>query len=171
MSRNRSIGFTIALILIFVASSTLLAFSASAGGAVALVSPANYKDGVIVSDAVKEECELPVKVPLYIMEAVDDEASLKLVEGDPGKKGRVLRVMIEDVLVSGFGGPKALAISGELRENGKVIGTIHARRTTMGGPFGAFQGVCAMLRRCSKTLGKDLAEWLEAPAMDVVKTN
>ena len=88
-----------------------------------------------------------------------------------GKKGRVLRVTIEDVLVGGFGGPKALTVAGELRENGKRIGTIRARRTTMGGPFGVFGGVCGMLRRCARTLGKDLAAWLEAPAMDVVRTN
>lgn len=165
MSLDRSIGFAVVLILFFIASSAV------AGDAASLVSPAEYKDGVMVSDAVKAECELPTKVPLYIMEAVDDESLLKLVEADAGTKGRVLRVLIDDVSVSGFGGPKALTISGELRENGKIIGTIRARRTTTGGPFGAFQGVCGMLRRCAKTLGKDLAEWLEAPAMDVVRTN
>jgi hypothetical protein len=157
-------GSVLALILIFVASSV------TASDEVSLVSPAEYKADIMISDAVKAECELPTKVPLYIMEADDDDV-LKLVEGKASTQGRVLRVEIEDVLVSGFGGPKALTISGELRENGKVIGTIRARRTTGGGPFGAFQGVCSMLRRCAKTLGKDLVQWLEAPKMNVVKTN
>ncbi len=164
MSRTQSISSALAMILILVSAS------ASASDGVSLVSPAAYKPGIIVSDAVKAECDLPTKVPLYIMEAADDDV-LNLVDGEPSTKGRVLRVVIDDVVTSGFAGPKALTISGELRENGKVIGTIRARRTTMGGPFGAFQGVCGMLRRCAKTLGKDLVEWLEAPAMDVVKAN
>jgi hypothetical protein len=165
MSLDRSTGLTLFFLLTFVASSV------SAGEALMLVSPAEYKDGIMVSDAVRAECELPDKVPAYIVEAVEDDSEVTLADASVGTSGRVLRVMIDDVMVSGFGGPKALTISGELRENGKVIGTIRARRTTSGGAFGAFQGVCGMLRRCANTLGKDIAAWLEAPAMDVVKTN
>jgi len=166
MIRNRSNGFALALALVFAAST------AWAGGEVTIVSPAEYKDGILVSDAVKAECELPTKVPAFVHEfAEEEDFVVTLADGKVGKKGRVLRVTIEVGLVGGWGGPKALTISGELRENGKVIGTIKARRTSMGGPFGAFKGVCATLGRCAKTLGKDLAEWLEAPTMDVVKTN
>lgn len=165
MSHERWIGFI--LIWVLVCAAPL----ASADAALTIVSPTDFKAGIKVSDAVKAECDLPVKVPLYIKQFAEKSSSVKLTKVPTGKKGRVLRVSIEDVLVSGFGGPKALTIAGELRENGKLIGTISARRTTMGGPFGAFTGVCGMLSRCAKTLGKDLAEWLEAPAMDVIKTN
>ncbi len=165
MIRERWIGFVLACLLVFASAS------ATAGDALTIASPVDFKAGIMVSDAVKAECELLTKVPMYIKQFAEKTSSVKLAEGSIGKKGRVLRVTIEDVLVSGFGGPKALTIAGSLRENGKLIGTITARRTTMGGPFGAFTGVCGLLSRCAKTLGKDLAEWLEAPAMDVVKTN
>lgn len=165
MNRDRWIGFVLALVLIFASSFAL------AGNAVTIVSPADFKSGIVVSDAVKAECELRTRIPLYIKEAAEKDAAVNLAEGKVGKRGRVLRVTIEDVLVGGFGGPKALTIKGELRENGELIGTISARRTTMGGPFGAFAGVCGSLHRCAKTLGRDLTEWLEAPAMDIVKTN
>ncbi len=165
MSCVRWIGFILALAMIFASSSAL------AGGHVTIVSPAKFKTGIVVSDAVKAECSLLTKVPAYIQEAAQVNHSVRLADGNPDKKGRVLRVTIEDVLVTGFGGPKAMTIVGELRENGKVIGTISARRTTMGGPFGAFGGVCGLLNRCAKTLGKDLSAWLDAPAMGVVRTN
>ena len=145
--------------------------SAFAADVLTLVSPADFKEGIMVSDAVKAECELTTKVAAYIEEATKGKSSVKVTDGSADKQGRVLRVQIEDVLVGGFGAPKALTISGELRENGKLIGTIKARRTTMGGPFGAFGGVCRSLSRCAKTLGKDLAGWLEAPKMDVMLTN
>jgi len=49
MIRNRSNGFVLALALVFAAST------AWAGGEVTIVSPAEYKDGILVSDAVKAE--------------------------------------------------------------------------------------------------------------------
>ena len=166
MSRNRWIGCVLASVLIFASSS------AWAGGAVKVVSPVDYKADILVSDAVRAECELPAKVPMYIKEFAEKEGfSVELADAGVGKKGRVLRVTIEDVLVRGWASPKALTVAGELRENGKLVGTIRARRTSMGGAFGAFKGVCGTLARCAKTLGKDLTEWLEASAMDVVKTN
>ncbi len=33
----------------------------------------------------------------------------------------------------------------------------------MGGFMGAYKGTCALLGRCTKTLGKDIAEWLKNP--------
>ena len=166
MSRNRWIGCVLALVLIFASSS------AWAGGAVKVVSPVDYKADILLSDAVRAECELPTKVPMYIKQfAEEKDFSVELADAGVGKKGSVLRVTIEDVLVGGWGSPKALTVAGELRENGKLVGTIRARRTSMGGAFGAFKGVCGTLARCAKTLGKDLTEWLEAPAMDIVKTN
>jgi len=60
MIRNRSNGFALALALVFAAST------AWAGGEVTIVSPAEYKDGILVSDAVKAECELPTKVPAFV---------------------------------------------------------------------------------------------------------
>ncbi len=162
MIRDRSTGFVLALVLIFASAY------ASADETLTILSPVSYKDGITVRDAVKAECDLLEKVPGFIEEFAKKNNSVKLVEDIAGAKGRVLKVEIVNVGESGRG--KSLTLTGELREKGKVIGTITARRTSMGGPFG-FGGVCRSLQRCAKTLGKDVAAWLEKPAMDVKLTN
>jgi hypothetical protein len=162
MIRDRSTGFVLALVLI------LASTAASADEPLTILSPVSYKDGITVRDAVKAECDLLEKVPGFIEEFAKKNNSVKLVEDIAGAKGRVLKVEIVNVGESGRG--KSLTITGELREKGKVIGTITARRTSMGGPFG-FGGVCRSLQRCAKTLGKDVSAWLEKPAMDVKLTN
>ena len=162
MIRDRSTGFVLVLVLIFASAY------ASADETLTILSPVSYKDGITVRDAVKAECDLLEKVPGFIEEFAKKNNSVKLVEDIAGAKGRVLKVEIVNVGESGRG--KSLTLTGELREKGKVIGTITARRTSMGGPFG-FGGVCRSLQRCAKTLGKDVAAWLEKPAMDVKLTN
>ena len=66
------------------------------------------------------------------------------------------------------GRSKSLTVKGELREDGKVIGTFRARRSTSGGVFGGYKGNCAFFGRCAKTLGKDIVGWLQKPAMNSV---
>ncbi len=164
MIRDRSTSFVLTLVLIFASAA------ASADESLTILSPVSFKDGITVRDAVKAECDLLEKVPGYIEEFAKKNASVKLAADVAGAKGRVLKVQITDVGERGGPSAKSLTITGELRENGKVIGTITARRTSMGGPWG-FGGVCRSLQRCAKTLGKDVAAWLEKPAMDVKLTN
>jgi hypothetical protein len=164
MIRDRSTGFVLALVLI------LASTAASADEPLTILSPVSYKDGITVRDAVKAECDLLEKVPGFIEEFAKKNNSVKLVEDIAGAKGRVLKVQIADIGERGGPSAKSLTITGELREKGKVIGTITAQRTTMGGPWG-FGGVCRSLQRCAKTLGKDVAAWIEQPAMDVNLTN
>ena len=162
MIRDRSTGFVLALVLV------LASAAASADEPLTILSPVSYKDGITVRDAVKAECDLLEKVPGFIEEFAKKNTSVKLTADIAGAKGRVLKVQIVDVGESGRG--KSLTITGELRKKGKVIGTITAKRTSMGGPWG-FGGVCRSLQRCAKTLGKDVAAWLEKPAMDIKLTN
>lgn len=164
MIRDRSMGFALVLVLIFASAA------ASADETLTVLSPVSYKDGITVRDAVKAECDLLEKVPAYIEEFAKKKNSVKLTADIAGAKGRVLKVQITDVGERGGPGAKSLTITGELRDNGKVIGTITAQRTSMGGPWG-FGGVCRSLQRCARTLGKDVATWLEEPAMDVKLTN
>ena len=110
-----------------------------------------------VTDAVKKECGLPEQVSSFISNYASD---VDVVDGEP-KGGRVLSARITQVL--GVGGPftpKSLVVEGELKDAGKVVGTFRARRNTSGGP------TCAALAKCAKSLGKDIAGWLESPSMD-----
>ena len=82
------------------------------------------------------------------------------------KKGRVLALEITEVHAPGggaFSGPKWMSVKGELFDNGKQIGSFRAKRLSTGGAFGGFKGTCAIIGRCSKTLGSDIAGWLGSP--------
>jgi hypothetical protein len=158
--------------LILVLASQVVSISASAGEPLTIISPTTFREGLVVRDAVKEECGILEKVPGYIEEYAQKNGTVTTTPKSPGTNGRVLTVEITEMTeVGGWMGPKSITISGTLRDKGKVVGTINARRTTMGGPFGVFGGVCGMYSRCAKALGKDVSEWLEAPAMGVEKIN
>jgi hypothetical protein len=59
-------------------------------------------------------------------------------------------------------------VKGSLSQKGKILGDFKARRYSGGGMFGGYKGTCAILRRCVKTLGKDVAEWLAQPTSQAV---
>jgi hypothetical protein len=59
-------------------------------------------------------------------------------------------------------------IKGSLSQRGKMLGDFKARRYSGGGMFGGYKGTCAILGRCVKTLGRDVAEWLAHPASQAV---
>ena len=156
--------------LLTIGSVVLLA-SLAAAESLTIVSPVGFEDRSRVRDAVEAECELQTKVPAYIKAYAEKRAVVTLAPDAKGARGRVLRVKIAEVDESGRAGPKALTIDGELLENGRVIGTIRARRTSIGGPLIGFRGQCGVLHRCAKALGKDVARWLEAPAKGVELMN
>jgi hypothetical protein len=59
-----------------------------------------------------------------------------------------------------------MSVKGELFDKGKQIGSFRATRFSGGGAFGGFKGTCAIIGRCSKTLGSDIAGWLGAPTQN-----
>jgi hypothetical protein len=118
-----------------------------------------------VPEAVKAECALETKVPDFIKHFGGD--AVEVVDGalDP-KKGRVLRMEITEVHAPGggaFSGPKWMTVKGELFENGKSIGSFRAKRFSTGGAFGGFKGTCAIIGRCTKAIGQDIASWMQSP--------
>ena len=134
-------------------------------------SPATFEKGVVLREAVKAECLLPTKLPAYIRDYAKKRSEVTLAEKIGKSKGRTLSVVFEEVREAGTAGPKSVTVKGELRDDGKVVGTIRARRSTMGGPLGAFGGACGILHRCLKALGKDLAGWADDPEMNVEMLN
>ncbi len=157
-------------VLVGIGSIVLFA-SLAAAESLTIVSPIDFEDRSAVRDAVEAECELQTKVPAYIKAYAEKRAVVTLAPDAKGARGRVLRVKIAEVHESGRVGPKALTIDGQLLDDGRVIGTIRARRTSVGGPLIGFRGQCGILHRCAKALGKDIARWLESPAMGVELMN
>jgi hypothetical protein len=116
-----------------------------------------FDKAVHVPDAVRKECGLETSIPKYV------KASSS---GVPGAKS--VDMKITALLATGggaFSGPKSVTVTGTVREGGKVTGTFVARRNASAGAFGG-GGTCAMLDRCAKAIGSDIATWLKAPSKD-----
>jgi hypothetical protein len=146
-----------------------LALAAAPAGAakVQLASSAAWAADARVPEKVRAQCALETGIPKAIAAASTD---VELVSGKVNRaQGRALEITIHDVHAPGggvFSGPKWGNVTGELYENGKLIGSFRARRSTMGGAWGMFMGSCSILDRVSKALGQDIATFLTAPRLD-----
>ncbi len=85
---------------------------------------------------------------------------------DKTSSGKVLEVFITDAVSSGnafVGHRKFVAVEGTLYEGGEKVASFQGSRYSGGGAFGGYKGSCSVLGRCSKAIGKDIANWLKNP--------
>lgn len=130
---------------------------------------AAYDKDLVVPSAVKAECGLEAKVPVYIQEYAKGQFDTVNLVDNANATGKLLSVKITGLVGTGGGawsGAKQVTIDGILTENGKTIGTFKGMRVSGGGAFGAYKGTCSILGRCVKALGKDVAGWLKEPTMN-----
>ncbi len=126
------------------------------------------KDVASLKRVVRDECHLPKKLTKYIDKYADKHYTQVLANIDlttVPEDTTVLKVKIVEVRgdsVEAWSGKGFVAITGALQKNGKVFGDFKAKRKYKGGMFG-FKGVCSIMERCVKTLGKDVGEWLKDP--------
>jgi hypothetical protein len=157
------------LLVCGVAAALALPFVAGAGiGPVSMLRSVSFSDDAMVRDAVRTECNLDTTVPRWIAAAA--QGRVATVENLP-QDGNVLTIQITDAAEAGnafSGRHKSLTISGELRDGDKVVGSFRARRSTGGGMWGGYKGNCSFFHRCAKTLGQDVARWLNNPTMNAV---
>jgi hypothetical protein len=141
-------------------------------GQTVMMQSVGFAESVFVRDQVRAECQIETKLPHFIQAYASKHMNLTLVSELPESgKARVLTVEVTEVAEAGnawTGRHKSLTIKGELRENGEVIGTFKARRSTNGGFVGGYKGNCSFFGRCAKALGKDVARWLQNPTMNAM---
>lgn len=139
---------------------------AFADGTLNVQKMASYDKNLSVPQAVKTECMLESKIPEFVEAAAKGQFdSVNLVNQVPNG-GKNLTMKIVGINATGGGawsGPKSVTIEGKLHDKGKVVGTFKATRYSGGGAFGAYKGTCSILNRCAKTLGEDVARWLQDP--------
>lgn len=120
-----------------------------------------------VTDAVRDDCKFETRLPEYIKKEAKRKVDVELsAEPLENVEGRVLHLETTKVFGLGGGiysGTKRATVSGELRENGELVGSITVMRKTL---MGMTPGTCSMFKRLAKKLGEDIAEWLEEPTMD-----
>jgi hypothetical protein len=131
-----------------------------------------FAKSAAVPDAVRAQCELQTKVPEFIAQTAG--SSVELVDAPSRKAGRVLEMEITEVHAPGggaFSGAKWMTVNGTLYDRGKQIGSFRAKRYSTGGAFGAFKGSCAIIGRCARAIGQDIAGWLVAPTQNAMLGN
>ena len=125
-----------------------------------------FADDSGVTDAIRDECEFDTRVPEYIKK--ESKRSVDVVLSDKPLEeagGKVLFLEVSNIFGLGggvFSGSKSAIVSGELKENGEVIGSMSVRRHSI---MGMMPGTCSILKRISKAIGEDVAEWLKEPTM------
>jgi hypothetical protein len=144
------------------------AATSSAGSGTLVIQSVTFGKDAYVRDAVQNECNLPGKLTQFVQEyAAGQYAAIVTGAAGAPADAQVLNIEIQNLMGSGGGawsGPKMVEIKGTLTQNGQVLGDFRGRRTSGGGAFAAYKGTCSILGRCVKTLGKDVAEWLQHPA-------
>lgn len=81
-----------------------------------------------------------------------------------GDSGKNVVIKITNALsrgAAGVGHNKFVSIQAQLFEDGELVDTYNAQRSSGGGFFGGFKSSCSVLARCATTLGSDVAKWLK----------
>lgn len=145
---------------------------AHTGTGTLMIKPVVFNKDSYVREAVKNECQLTEKLTQFIEEnAASQYANILTDSNSTQRNAQVLSVTIEEVQGGGGGawsGAKVVMVKGVLTKNGRTLGDFKARRYSGGGMFGAYKGTCAILGRCVRTLGKDIANWLRNPTSKAV---
>lgn len=136
---------------------------------VAMVKSVDYASGAKIQNNIKQECtELGAKISSFAVE-FGKKSGVEIVLSDTvdtSAQGQVLEVYITDAVSRGnawTGHRKYVSVSGSLFENGVKVASFTGGRFSGGGAFAGYKGSCSVLGRCSKAIGKDIANWLAEP--------
>ncbi len=137
-------------------------------GKTLIILPISFKAGINMHDAIRNECMLPQKLSGFIRDnAYSQYENIVVDENRSSSRADVLDIQIVNLRGpkgGGWSGPKYVSVQGTLKRRGRVVGNFQGKRTSMGGAFGVFKRTCDILGRCTKTLGADIATWLQNPA-------
>ncbi len=114
-----------------------------------------------VPQKVQDECNLGPKVATFVQKYNRD-----VQFSESPNEGQYVDMSITEVFAPGGGGwsgPKWMEVTGTLMNNGEKVASFRAKRFSTGGAFGGFKGTCSIIGRCTKALGKDIANWLKNP--------
>lgn len=142
-----------------------------------VLSKVVYSTNAAIPQAVRSECDLPNKLSTFIRTAAEDVYTPILTDSAPAPaQANILNVEITHVEGASGGawtGAKSVAIKATLTKQGQVLGDFKAARISnsaalVTGLLGGLEGTCSLLKRCIRTLGTDVAEWLKHPTPNAV---
>ena len=132
------------------------------------IAPVIFAEGLQVRNAVRNECQLLTKLPGFVQTFAQDQYAGIDIAAKRSTGSDYLEVQIVDLprhKKNAWAGRSGqwVGIKGSLLRKGKKTVSFTASRSSMGGFMGAYKGTCALLGRCTKALGKDIAAWLKNP--------
>jgi hypothetical protein len=140
--------------------------AASAGAAtqVALLTPVAFAPATEARAEVRDECKMGEMMARHVGDA------LRRANKGPGTtestQGDVLKITVTSIWGArgnNWTGPKGLGLDAVLLHDGVVLRSTSLHRTSMGGFWGAFKGICSFMDRNAVAIGKDLARWTRDP--------
>lgn len=141
-----------------------VATSAAAVTPVALLTPVVFAPTTDPRAEVRDECKLGEMLATHVGDA------LHRANKGPGTtestNGDVLKITVTTIWGArgnNWTGPKGLGLDAVIMHDGVVQRSTSLHRTTMGGFWGAFKGICGFMERDSVSIGKDLARWSRDP--------
>jgi hypothetical protein len=152
----------------FVGLIGLLSCAASAADErlVAVSSSAAYYDENVIASNILSECtdlgsSFSASTEQYLQE---NGWRVTPLDAEPSAgAGKQLKLRIINALSGGnafLGHRKSVSIIAELYNDGQLVDSYRETRNSSGGFSGAFKGSCAVLYRCTNTLGNDVAKWM-----------
>ena len=155
-------AFVVSIVLSF-----LVLTSSANADTVTIAEATPFSETSGATDNVKKECNIQGRLPKHIKSYAKKHTDIIATTEDlENVEGKVLFLEFEHVYApggGGYSGSKSVSVAGELKENGEVIASLTADRSTI---IGMMPGTCSMLRRVAKKLGQDIGKWLEEPKMD-----
>lgn len=136
------------------------------------IAPVIFAKELKVRTAVRKECQLLTKLPDFIQSFGQEQYAAIKLESQSAGAADFLKIEIVDLpryKKNAWGGRRGgrggqwVSVEGTLIRAGKSTVSFEASRASMGGFMGGYKGTCALLGRCTKTLGKDIAAWLKNP--------
>ena len=144
--------------------SLALCTVAHAAAPVALLTPVLFDPSTDNRMEVRTECKLGEMLETHVGDALrhvnKGAGTTTTADGDVMK---VTVMTIWGARGNNWTGPKGLLVHADLLQNGKVQRSIDVHRTTMGGFWGPFKGICGFMDRNAVSLGRDLASWSRDP--------
>lgn len=144
-------------------SATLLASDIN------MVRQVPYAENAEIAENIRSECGRIQSQLSEFTQQFAERHNIRIVLSDRvanNDPGRNLIVEIDDAVSMGnafTGHNKFTRISGALYEDGELVASFRARRNSGGGAFGGYKGSCSVLGRTVRTLGRDIADWLDNP--------
>jgi len=149
-------------------NSTELVSAVVTGVGTLNIAPVIFTKGLEVRDAVRNECQLLTKLPTFVKSYGNAQYAAINLQAKKSSKADFLVIEIVDVpqhKKNAWAGRPGqwVTVKGSLIRKGKKTLSFKASRASTGGFMGGYKGTCALLGRCTKTLGKDIAAWLKNP--------